>query len=95
MTVTDTRRASEAVEEVTARVIEAVSENAEQVQQKAAPLAELAQEVSKSTAVSGRSAVEKVGRRAGRGSAPYIAGGLLTLVLLWLLVKRRRGDKTD
>lgn len=95
MTVTDTRRASEAVEELTARVIEAVSENAEQVQQKAGQLAELAKEVSKSTAESGRSAVEKVGKGAGRGSAPYIAGALLTLVLLWLLLRRRRGDKTD
>jgi hypothetical protein len=95
MAVTDTRRASEAVEEVTARVIEAVSENAEQVQQKAAQLAELAKEVSKSTAESGRSAVQKVGKGAGRGSAPYIAGGLLALVLVWVLVKRRRGDKTD
>ena len=95
MAVTDTRRASEAVEEVTARVIEALSENAEQVQQKAAQLAELAKEVSKSTAESGRSAVQKVGKRAGWGSAPYIAGGLLALVLLWVVVKRRRGDKTD
>ena len=94
MAVTDTRRATDAVEEVTARVMDAVSENTEQLQQKAAQLAELAREVSKSTAESGRSAIEKVGAGAGRASAPYIAGGILTLLVLWLIVRRRR-ERTD
>jgi MYXO-CTERM domain-containing protein len=65
--------------DVKARVKEAVSENAEHVQQKASELAGRAMDVSKST----------VGRTGG-GSAPYIAGGVFALLLLWIVVRRRR-----
>lgn len=76
--------------DVKARVKGAVSENAEQVQQKASQLAGRAKDVSKSTVESSRSAVENVSRRGAGGSVPYIAGGVVAVLLLWVLVRRRR-----
>lgn len=86
MAVTDIKHASEAVEEVTARVFEAVSDNAEQVQQRASQLAGLAKDVSKSTAETGRMAVKKVGANAGRSPAPFVAGGIVGAIVLLLIL---------
>ncbi|HEX4863231.1 MAG TPA: hypothetical protein VFV02_04115 [Acidimicrobiales bacterium] len=76
--------------DVKARVREAVSENADQVQQKASHLAGLAKEVSKTTAETGLTAVRKVNVRHGRAATPYIAGGLVAVLVVWFAVRRRR-----
>jgi MYXO-CTERM domain-containing protein len=86
MTITETLEKAD----VAGWVREAVSDNAEQVQQKASQLASVAKDLSKTTADTATSAVKKVNVSAGRGAAPYVAGGLVALVVLWVIARRRR-----